>query len=77
MNIAKTEDNLVAVQQAIFELVEGKRIVKTEFVTAEGYKSAKEYTSVSLGELQSLQADLLNHINPRETMQSIDVEVVF
>ncbi|MDO6498061.1 gpW family head-tail joining protein [Photobacterium sanguinicancri] len=77
MQIYATAENLQIVQNAITELVQGKRQVKAEYVTANGYKSSVEYTSVSLNELRQLAADLQQQLQPVVIMESIDVEIEF
>ncbi|EHK2883951.1 hypothetical protein J7H88_003572 [Vibrio parahaemolyticus] len=77
MDTEKILSNLTAVQAAIQDLVRGERLVKIDFVTAEGYKSSKEYTSVSLNELRQLERELTESLNPTPIMQSLGVEVEF
>lgn len=77
MQIYATHENLRIVQEAITELVQGKRRVKAEFSTPDGYKNSFEYTSVSLGELRQLEADLQRQLQPVNIMESIDVEIEF
>lgn len=77
MSINSTEINLEAVRAAINDLVRGERLVKIDFVTPEGYKTAKEYTSVSLEELRQLERELVSSLNPTPIMQSLGVEILF
>ncbi|EJC6874024.1 hypothetical protein MX838_004368 [Vibrio parahaemolyticus] len=77
MDTEKILSNLAAVQAAIQDLVRGERLVKVDFVTAEGYKSSKEYTNVSLNELKQLERDYNESLNPTPIMQSLGVEVEF
>ncbi|HHK8526231.1 TPA: gpW family head-tail joining protein [Vibrio parahaemolyticus] len=77
MDTDKILSNLAAVQAAIQDLVRGERLVKVDFVTAEGYKSSKEYTNVSLNELKQLERDYNESLNPTPIMQSLGVEVEF
>ena len=77
MAIYSTPDNLVIVQQAITDLVRGKRKVRVEYTEPNGNKTSMQYTDVSLSELRSLQAQMQHDLNPAPLMESVDVEVVF
>lgn len=75
MAILATNENLLAVQNAIMQLAAGQRKVKFEYTDATGAKTATEYSNVSLPELQGLCAQMQMDLNPTPLMQSVDVEV--
>lgn len=77
MAIYSTPDNLAIVQQAITELVKGKRKVRVEYTEQNGNKTSMQYTDVSLSELRNLQIQMQHDLNPSPLMESVDVEVVF
>lgn len=77
MTIYASEANLTIVQNAITELVTGKRKVVVEYTDSLGHRTKMEYTSVSLAELRSLEKSMQNDLNPTPLMQSIDVEVLY
>ncbi|MDA0107833.1 gpW family head-tail joining protein [Vibrio sp. La 4.2.2] len=77
MTIYASQDNLDKVQHAITELVEGKRQVKVEYVTSDGFKNAFEYAPVNLTELRNIERALQASLNPIPTLSSIEVEIVF
>lgn len=77
MEVYASEENLRIVRQAITELVQGKRQVKVEYATKDGYKNSFEYTSVSLRELRQLESEMMQALNPQPLMQCVEVEVLF
>jgi len=74
--IYSTEDNLARVQDAITELVMGRRKVRVEYASPNGDKTVMQYTDVSLSELRQLERQMLNDLQPLLLMDSVDVEIV-
>ena len=77
MTVYATAENLLVVQQAITDLVSGKRQVKVEYTTPQGSKNSMQYTEVSLSELRVLEQQMRNELTPMPLMESVDVEVQF
>ena len=77
MTVYATAENLLVVQQAITDLVSGKRQVKVEYTTPQGSKNSMQYTEVSLSELRALERQMRNELTPMPLMESVDVEVQF
>ncbi|WP_438466976.1 gpW family head-tail joining protein [Marinomonas sp. PE14-40] len=77
MTVYATAENLLVVQQAITDLVSGKRQVKVEYTTPQGSKNSMQYTEVSLSELRALEQQMRNELTPMPLMESVDVEVQF
>ncbi|MFH0259509.1 hypothetical protein C9980_25190 [Vibrio mediterranei] len=77
MTIYASQANLDKVQQAITELIEGKRQVKVEYVTSDGFKNAFEYAQVNLTELRHIERAMQESLNPLPLMDSIEVEIKF
>lgn len=77
MTVYATAENLLVVQQAITELVSGKRKVRVEYTTPQGSKNSMQYTEVSLAELRALELQMRNELTPMPLMESVDVEVLF
>ncbi len=75
--IYSTADNLLTVQKAITDLIMGKRRVRVEYTNPQGDKTAMQYTDVSLGELRSLEQQMLQDLQPTSLMESVDVEIRF
>ncbi|MCW4629643.1 MULTISPECIES: gpW family head-tail joining protein [Marinomonas] len=77
MTIYSTDDNLKIVQQAITDLVQGKRKVRVEYTNPQGGRTSMQYTDVSLSELRSLERQMISDLQSVPLMESVDVEVVF
>ncbi|MBJ7539886.1 gpW family head-tail joining protein [Marinomonas transparens] len=77
MPIYSTDDNLAIVQQAITDLVQGKRKVRVEYTNPQGGRTAMQYTEVSLAELRALERQMISDLKVVPLMQSVDVEVIF
>ncbi|KZN12606.1 MULTISPECIES: gpW family head-tail joining protein [Marinomonas] len=77
MPIYSTEDNLKIVQQAITDLVQGKRKVRVEYTNPQGGRTAMQYTEVSLSELRALERQMISDLQTTPLMESVDVEVLF
>ncbi|WP_137169385.1 gpW family head-tail joining protein [Marinomonas sp. FW-1] len=77
MTIYSTDDNLKIVQQAITDLVQGKRKVRVEYTTPQGGRTSMQYTEVSLSELRSLERQMISDLQSVPLMESVDVEVIF
>lgn len=77
MKIYSTPENLIIVQDAITQLVKGKRKVSVEYTSPTGDKTRMQYTEVSLGELRSLASEMINALNPVPLMEAVDVEILF
>ncbi len=77
MQIYSTAENLTIVQDAITQLVKGKRKVSVEYTNPAGDKTRMQYTEVSLLELRSLACEMSNDLNPVPMMFAVDVEIKF
>jgi hypothetical protein len=77
MAIYSNDDNLKIVQQAISDLVQGKRKVRVEYVTPQGGRTSMQYTEVSLSELRALERQMITDLQAVPLMESVDVEVIF
>lgn len=77
MTIYSTDENLKIVQQAITDLVQGKRKVRVEYTTPQGGRTSMQYTEVSLRELRSLERQMIGDLQSVPLMESVDVEVMF
>lgn len=75
MTILATNENLIAVQNAIMALASGQRKVKVEHTGASGAKRSIEFSNVSLPELRTLEFEMQQQLNPMPLMQSVDVEI--
>lgn len=77
MAIYSTNENLNIVQQAITDLIQGKRKVRVEYTTPQGGRTSMQYTEVSLAELRMLERQMVSDLESTPLMQSVDVEVIF
>lgn len=77
MSVYASNTNLTIVQNAITELVMGKRKVVVEYTDATGGRTKMQYTEVSLSELRNLENSMQIMLNPEPLMQSVDVEILF
>jgi len=77
MTIYSTDANLKIVQQAISDLVQGKRKVRVEYTTPQGGRTSMQYTEVSLSDLRALERQMISDLQSVPLMESVDVEVIF
>ena len=72
-----SKEDLTIVNKAIADLVQGVRKVRVEYTDADGRRTSKQFTDVSLNELRALQCQMQNDLTPTPLMLSIDVEIQY